>query len=182
MARIANLLILMSCAHGALAGEWRSQEGSELLFEPTWEGEALRGRFDRFDVRLETDAAGIAGAKLTVTVQLESADMDDPDINEAIAGAEWFAVNKHPVATFTSNSIEQAADGDYIACGQLELKGVRLPVDVPFQWAATGDRAEMSGELVIDRTRFNVGSGEWADGEQIGTAVGVSFDVVLERH
>jgi hypothetical protein len=39
----------------------------------------------------------------------------------------------------------------------------------------------MSGEIVIDRTRFDVGSGEWASGEPIGIGVRVRFRVTLER-
>ena len=57
----------------------------------------------------------------------------------------------------------------------------RRPVSVPFQWRESGGRANMRGELVLDRTRFDVGSGEWATGEPIGTGVRVSFDVTLER-
>ncbi len=66
--------------------------------------------------------------------------------------------------------------------GHLELKGVRLPVSLPFQWSASRAIAQqMSGELAIDRTRFDVGSGEWSAGDPIGTEVRVSFDVILER-
>jgi len=181
MRRIASLSFLTLAASGALADQWRMQGKGELLFEPTWEGEAVPGRFESFDVRLDTGDGCVAGSELEVTVKLDSADMDDPDINEVIAGAEWFAVDEHPVATYTSDSIEEAADGGYVASGHLELKGVRLPVNVPFQWSASGDRAEMSGELAIERTRFDVGSGEWSNGETIGTEVRVSFDVILER-
>jgi hypothetical protein len=39
----------------------------------------------------------------------------------------------------------------------------------------------MSGEVVVDRTRFDVGSGEWESGDTIGTEVSVSFNVMLER-
>ena len=178
---IASLLVSALAAPGALADEWRMQDDGELHFEPTWEGDVVPGRFGDFDVRLDTGEGGIAGSELVVTVSLESADMDNPDINEAIAGADWFAVSKFPVATYTSETIEAAADGSYVAAGHLDLKGVRLPVTVPFQWADSGDRAAMSGEVVIDRTRFDVGSGEWASGEPIGTAVGVRFRVTLER-
>ena len=181
MRRIASLSILTLAASGALADEWRMQGEGALLFEPTWEGEAVPGRFDSFDVRLDTGDGCVAGSELEVTVNLDSADMDDPDINEAIAGAEWFAVDAHPVATYTSDSIEKAADGGYLASGHLELKGVRLPVTVPFQWSRSGDSAEMRGELAIDRTRFDVGSGEWSGGDTIGTEVRVRFEVILER-
>lgn len=181
MKRIASLLISTLAASVALADEWCMQGDGELLFEPTWEGEGVPGRFHNFDVRLDTGDGGVAGSSLTVSVNLESADMDDPDINEAITGAEWFDVGQHPVATYRSESIEAGKDGGYVAEGHLELKGVRLPVAVPFRWTESGGRADMSGELVIDRTRFEVGSGEWASGDTIGTDVRVRFDVTLER-
>ncbi len=181
MKRTAILLISMLAAGGAFAGEWCMQGEGQLLFEATWEGQAVPGRFHDFEVALDTGGGDVAGAALTVTVNLDSADMDDPDINEAIAGPEWFAVGEHPVATYTSESIAAGPEGGFVAEGQLELKGVRLPVAVPFQWSESDGRAQMRGELVIDRTRFDVGSGEWATGEPIGTGVRVSFEVTLER-
>jgi polyisoprenoid-binding protein YceI len=181
MKRIAILLVSTLAAPGVPAEQWCMQEGSELLFEATWESQTVPGRFRSFDVQVDTDDESIVGSRLTVAVQLEGADMDDPDINEAIVGAEWFAVDEHPAATFTSDAIEEGADGNYRAPGHLELKGVRLPVTVPFRWSESGDRAEMSGDVVIDRTRFNVGSGEWASGDTIGTDVRVSFTVILQR-
>jgi len=180
MKRSAILLVSMLTAAGALADEWRMQGEGELLFEATWEGQAVPGRFHDFEVWLDTGDGGIAGAALTVTVNLDSADMDDPDINEAIAGPDWFAVSEHPVATYTSESIEAASGDGFAAEGHLDLKGVRLPVAVPFRWSESDGRVQMRGELTIDRTRFDVGSGEWATGEPIGTGVRVSFDVTLE--
>ena len=181
MRRPAILMVSMLAANGALAGEWRMQGEGELLFEATWEGQAVPGRFHEFEVTLDTGDGDVAGAALTVTVKLDSADMEDPDINEAIAEPEWFAVSDHPVASYTSESIEAATGGGYVAEGQLDLKGVRLPVAVPFQWSESDGCAQMRGEVVIDRTRFDVGSGEWATGEPIGTGVRVSFEVTLER-
>ena len=181
MKRTTILLVSMLAAAGVAADEWRMQGDGELLFEATWEGETVPGRFHGFEVYLDTVDGDIAGSELTVTVQLDSADMDDPDMNEAIAGAEWFAVSEHPVATYTSESIEAGADGGYVAEGHLDLKGVRLPVSVPFEWTESGGLAAMRGEVVIDRTRFDVGSGEWASNEPIGTGVRVRFDLALER-
>jgi polyisoprenoid-binding protein YceI len=175
------LLVSVLAAAGAPAAEWRMQAEGELLFEATWEGEGVPGRFHEFDVCLDTGNGGVAGASLTVTVNLDSADMDDPDINEAIVGPEWFAVSEHPVATFTSDTLEAGPEGGYVAQGRLDLKGVRLPVSVPFRWSESDGLAQIRGDLVIDRTRFDIGSGEWATGDPIGTGVRVSFDITLER-
>ena len=155
---------------------------SEFLFEATWEGTPLPGRFGSFDVVLFSQSAdSIAGSTLTVSVQLAAADMDDPDINEAIAGPEWFSVEEHPAAIYESEEVVSTGPGTYLAKGALKLKGVDARVDVPFTWSQSDGQAQMKGEFVIDRTTFDVGSGEWADDTAIGIDVRLSFDLVLEK-
>jgi polyisoprenoid-binding protein YceI len=39
----------------------------------------------------------------------------------------------------------------------------------------------MAGELTLDRTRFGIGSGEWATPDPIGLDVKVKFKVTLRR-
>ena len=172
-----SLLIL---AASATADQWEMLEDSEFLFEASWEGTPLPGRFSDFDVRIDMDTGDVAAA-LTVSVGLAGADMDDPDINEAIAGPEWFSIAEFPTATFTSQSIAGDAPGTYVASGELELKGIRKSLDVPFTWSESGDQAEMTGELILDRTHFDIGSGEWASDESIATDVSLSFRVILAR-
>jgi polyisoprenoid-binding protein YceI len=38
----------------------------------------------------------------------------------------------------------------------------------------------MSGELSLQRTDFNIGTGEWSAGDIIGLEVDVRFEVALE--
>jgi polyisoprenoid-binding protein YceI len=175
------LVLFIASFTPAAADEWRMTEESELTFEASWEETALPGRFRSFNVELLPADGSIEGGKLVVTVDLVAADMDDPDINEAIAGEEWFSVERFPVATFTSRSIRRAEENIYVAEGELDLKGHLEPVAVPFTWEVSGSSATMTGELTLDRTRFDIGSGEWADDDSIGQAVRVSFSVVLER-
>ena len=181
MNRVLSLLLCVGPIASAAADEWRMTEESELTFEASWEETALPGRFRSFDVELLPADGSIEGGKLVVTVDLVAADMDDPDINEAIAGEEWFAIERFPVATYTSRSIRQAEENIYVAEGDLDLKGHVEPIAVPFTWEASGSSAIMTGKLALDRTRFDIGSGEWADDDSIGQAVLVTFRVVLER-
>ncbi len=181
MMRFVFLLSTLLAAAPASADQWRMLDESAFDFEASWEGTALPGRFSEFDVRLDAEASDLTRAMLVVTVDLSGADMDDPDINEAIAGEEWFAVDKHPQATYTSQSIVETAPGEYRATGDLELKGITKSVDVPFTWLDSADGAVMSGELVIDRTRFEIGSGEWANDDSIGFDVRLSFKIVFAR-
>ena len=57
---------------------------------------------------------------------------------------------------------------------------MKRPVVLPFTLAITGDTAKMSGELVLDRTWFNVGSGKWKDPGEVGTKVTVVVTVVAK--
>lgn len=179
--RAVCLLLTSLIAAPASAEQWRMLDASELLFEASWENTPLPGRFDQFEVQLDGKAEDLTGATLTVTVELAGADMDDPDMNEAIAGEEWFAAVKYPQAVYTSESIDETAPGEYVARGELNLKGIQKPVDVPFTWSVSDDRAEMNGELTVVRTRFDIGSGEWADDESIGFDVRLTFKVLLAQ-
>ena len=178
--RRVTALLLIPLASAA-AAEWRMTEDSVLAFEAHWEGTALPGRFEAFHVDLVTTDGAIDGGNLIVTVELVAADMDDPDINEAIAGEEWFAVDRFPLASFTSLSIQASGDGSFVAEGELEIKGHIEPITVPFTWEPDGPTATMTGALSLDRTRFGIGSGEWADDESIGKTVDVTFRVVFEQ-
>ena len=164
------------------AAEWRMLAGSEFIFETTFEETALPGRFEQFDVALVFDPDNPGAGRLQVTVNLEGANMDDPDINAAIAGADWFHIANFPQATYESKEIVATTSGRYVAKGDLDLKGIRKKVDVPFTWSASGDIVEMTGELVLQRTAFDIGSGEWSNDDAIGLNVRLSFTVQLERN
>jgi polyisoprenoid-binding protein YceI len=181
MKPVLCLVLFIASFTPAAADEWRMTEDSELTFEASWEETTLPGQFRSFNVELLPADGSIEGGKLVVTVDLVAADMDDPDINEAIAGEEWFSVERFPVATYTSQSIRRTEENIYVAEGELDLKGHVEQVAVPFTWEVSVSSAEMTGKLALDRTRFGIGSGEWTDDDSIGQAVLVAFRVVLER-
>ena len=73
---------------------------------------------------------------------------------------------------------------NFIAEGSLNLKGVSEPVNVPFVWqpdTQNPDRATMSGQLVLKRSDFSIGIGDWSSGDQIGIDVRVSFTLEMQR-
>jgi polyisoprenoid-binding protein YceI len=180
---VRALIIVIFClaAWPAAADAWRLQNNSAFAFEASFEGAPLEGSFTDFDVRIEFDPEEPAGSSLRVTVALAGAGMGDSDMNEAIAAQEWFDVKGFPNAQYSSNDIVESAPGSYVVHGVLVLKGIRRDVDVPFLWSESGDLATMRGEFMLKRTDFNIGTGEWASGEQIGIDVVVRFDLQLER-
>jgi len=182
---IARLLpvALLCCAlvTPAHSDEWRSNDASEFHFEATIERVATPGEFRRFVVEFHFDAARPDDGRLEVNVDLGAADMGDPDMNAVLYDSAWFDTANFATAVFTSEDIVLQAPGEFVARGELDLKGRRVPVDVPFRWTESGDTAGMQGTLQLDRRDFDVGSGEWSSDETIGVQVKLSFAVQLER-
>jgi len=174
-------VLAFAISGGAHAAEWRMEPGaSKLEFRATYQGEPAPGQFKQFDTRFRFDPAQLGKSELIVTVKLASFDMDSAELNEAVRGPEWFDLAKFTQAEYRSTDIKPAGAGRYVARGTLSLKGVSRPVEVPFQWKVEGKRANMTGEVTLDRTAFGIGTGEWATGDPIAIAVKVSFNVTLK--
>ena len=175
------LIPILLVAVPSSAAEWQMQPGSEFTFEATFEGVPTPGRFAGFELDLYFDPDNPDDARLRVTVDLAAADMGDPEMNAVLADPAWFDSATSPEAVFDSKDIDERPDGEFVANGILELKSTRQAVAVPFAWCESADGARMRGELVLERTDFDVGSGEWATDDSIGVDVLLRFDIRLEQ-
>jgi polyisoprenoid-binding protein YceI len=160
-------------------------DGSGTLeFRGAVEGTGFTGSFGDFDVRYCMPEGQPADGSIDVTVALASADSNNRDRDEALLGPEFFAVEQFPESTWTSTSIRADGEG-YVADGELALRDITAPQSITFSLSPDGDalvaegRFTMGGATEIDRSRFDVGIGEFEDPEFVRTRVDVSFEVVL---
>jgi polyisoprenoid-binding protein YceI len=173
-------LVLLLLAGPLEAEVWRSDgQHSSFHFEVRAENTPVQGKFSDFAVEMALDQDQLSSAKLKVTVNIEAADMDDADINAAIAGADWFAVTDFPKAVYISEAIRRTGDGGFNSRGTLTVKGISQKVFFPFSWDESQHGARMSGEFILFRTDFDVGTGEWAGNEPISTDVRLWFDLQM---
>ena len=180
-ARVLGGLLLLWTAV-SVAADWRLEPAaSRLAFHATYEGADAPGVFQKFDVRLSFDPEHPDNGMLQVTVMLGSADMGSTDVNAAIHQSEWFDSAAFPQAEFHSKDIRKTEAEHYLAHGTLSVKNRQQEVAVPFSWKQTGKTATMSGELVLNRTFFGIGTGEWASGDVIGLDVKVTFTAVVRQ-
>ena len=158
----------------AVADEWTSNSDGSFEFEATFEGDPLPGEFKTFMVSRSGDT-------LTVTVGLAGSDMGDGEMNAILHDPSWFAVEQFGTAVFKAVDVGCGDSGECLAAGELELKGAKQAVDVPFTWSEEGDTATMQGEFTLDRTAFDVGSGEWSSADSISVDVTCRSDIRLRR-
>ena len=177
------LVLLLVMVAPVMAGEWRSiDQTSKLTYIATYEKEPIEGKFQQFSVVVQTNNKTAALESLNVRVAVNSADMSSDDINDAIRGAEWFDVNHFATAEFNAAAIEKKDVTHYMAHGTLKLKGIEKKLDLPFVWNVDSQKALLTGEVVLKRSDFSIGTGEWLSGDQIGLDVNVHFSVELHEN
>lgn len=176
------VLLLCLLSQPCASSDWQSQTaGSKLAYSVNFEQLPINGLFEHFLVVYKT-AADETPQQLTVTVDVASANMGNSDINEAIRDSDWFDISRYPQATFSSSLIEKGQDRNFIASGTLQLKGVTQPVSVPFTWQPITGRPgamSMTGQVILNRLDFLIGTGDWTSGDEIGLTVTVDFAVTF---
>jgi cytochrome b561/polyisoprenoid-binding protein YceI len=160
---------------------WTVQPGSTLGFAADWSGQTVEGRFDRWrsDILFNPDA--LDRSRVKVSIDVGSVNTGDGQRDASLASADWFDPQAHPRAVFTASRFEKIGPGRYVAHGQLELRGVKKALDLPFDLRIDGDLARMSGSVVLDRTAFGVGQGEWTSTDQIAGKVQVRVALTARR-
>lgn len=178
----AALLLIAAAAQGATA--WVSDTArSRLEFSGTLSGGTFDGSFTRFKPEITFDPADLAGSRFDVTIETASADTQDADRDAILKDAEFFAVERWPVARFEAGRFTAAGPGRYTAQGKLTLRDVTRDVTLSFTFkpAADGATATLAGGAAIKRLDFGVGQGDWRDTKWVGDEVKIRFDLLLRR-
>jgi len=167
------------------AVEWRLDAArSKLTFSGTQQGEAFTGRFNRFTPHINFAPKALAASQWTVTIDVKSNDSANAERDETMRTADWFDVARYPTATYTARTFRAGnTPGFYVAEGELVIKGRAVQVPLPFRWVegTDGKSATLSGQVVVDRHAFALGTGDWADDAWVGRNVTVSVQLALVR-
>lgn len=155
-------------------------EGSHIRFSALQEGKAFEGAFETFSGVIDFDPEAPQQGYVKIEIPLSGIDAGSRDRNSTLPDKVWFSTKAFPTATFVSGNIERDGDG-YLAKGELTMKNVTLPVDLSFDLDVNGDRAVMTGQTTLDRTRWGVGDDPWNTDEWVSKAVEVSVQVTADR-
>lgn len=161
--------------------DWSVASGGRLGFTARWNGEAVEGRFGRWDADIRFSPDDLAASRIRVTVDLASADTGDAQRDESLKGDDFFNSDAHPKAVYTARDIRHLGGKRYEARGTLDLRGVKRPATLRFTLTIDGDRARVAGSARVDRTAFGVGQGEWAATDAIAAGVDIAFAFTATR-
>ena len=162
---------------GANSGNWQVQTGS-LGFRVTQMGAPVEGSFAGWTAEITFDDSIIDGPAGRVEVVVDLTSVNLGSVTEQVKGAEFFDVATHPTARFSADLI--AGPSGTVATGRLQLRGAEQPVTLPFTLQITGDKAEMTGRLTLDRRDFGIGAG-YGDEATVGFAVEIIVTLTATR-
>ena len=132
---------------GALAAPWTVvPETSSVGFVGTQQGTKFNGRFQTFTAQINLDAADPTKGSIVGTVQLDSVNTRDTIATRRCSTRTGSTPRNFREAKFESQKIEKAADGSYVANGQLTLKGQTKPIALKFTLTRLGRSRAIRGQ------------------------------------
>jgi len=141
------------------------------------------GVITKFYPVINFDAGHLDQSKVTVEIDVTSIDAKDGERNKTLQGAEWLDAATFPTARFETTGFVKTGENAFIADANLTIRDVTVPLKLPFTLtpmaAGTGpDRVLMAGQVTLDRSKFQLGQGDWADASVIGNDIAVEVQVV----
>jgi len=98
----------------------------------------VKGRFQKFDARVELDEQDLTKSRLTVTIDAGSIDTRNADRDAHLRSADFLDVENHPEVTFVSKRIERVGDNEYKVIGDLTIRGVTREVTLDAEETGRG--------------------------------------------
>lgn len=154
---------------------------SKLQFRTTMYGAEFTGDLADFSGTIIFNPDDLANARADIRINMNKVATGDADRDSNITGEAWFDSEKFPEARFESMEFEKAAADNYVAVGNLTIRGKTMPVAIPFMLEIQGNTAHMKGDVTLNRLDYGIGAGEWEDEATVGHDVEVLIDVTAIR-
>jgi polyisoprenoid-binding protein YceI len=170
-----GLFVTLLASQAAWACPWAiDDKASRIGFTATMQGAAFEGRFTAFNAEIDFDPAHPESSRAKVTVPLASVDTAFAERDDELKKPDWFDIKTHPTAVFTATAFERVRDG-FVSHGTLMLRGVTVPVDLPFTLTPEQQATRVRGKTELKRLAFGLG---WPTTDMVGDPVAVTIDLL----
>lgn len=147
---------------------------------------ATRGKFTKFDGKIDIDREHPENSSVTARIEVKSINTGIDKRDNHLRGAEFFNVEKHPEITFKSRSVKQtgAQAGDII--GDLTMHGVTKPITLHVKLLTSPNDAKRTRWSVttepLNRREFNLMFAQAAEAMSgISQSVAVNIEIEATR-
>jgi polyisoprenoid-binding protein YceI len=94
----------------------------------------VSGNFNKFEVKAETNGDDFSTAKVSADIEVDSINTNNAQRDAHLRNADFFEVEKHPLITFRSTSIQKLDEETYTLTGDLTIKETTKPVKLALEY------------------------------------------------
>jgi len=143
----------------------------------------VEGRFKDFEGTIHYDDKDVTKSSVEFTAKSASIDTGVEARDKHLRNADFFEVEKYPTLSFKSTRVERKGDA-YVLHGDLTLKGVTKPVQLPFKVAGAvkdqrgNTRFGVEAQTTVNRRDFGINFG----GDMPGGGLAIGNEVNITLH
>ena len=160
---------------------WTIGKSSTIRFHTSWSGDAIDGGFARFEGDIVFSPDELDRSHVEIRVDTASIYSGDDQRDDTLRSPDWFHTSSFAASIFRADRFRQVGRDSYVASGTLRLKGISLPLTLPFTLRISGNSATMRGSTMIDRLTYKIGEGEFSTTDEIPAGVSVNVEVTATR-
>ncbi len=161
----------------AVSSEWAVQDGTLEITVRQFSSD-VTGVFADWTAAITFDEEGKAGVHGDVEVQIAIGSLTLGSVTQQAMGSDYFNVSEFPTAVFKAE-IREATEG-FFAIGDLTLRGVTVPLRLPFFLELENDTAKMTGNTTVKRLDFGIGENQ-PDEANLGFEVDITVSLTATR-
>jgi polyisoprenoid-binding protein YceI len=173
------LIVAPALVAGLLfAGNWTvDSANAKISFGIHGPFGTVHGDFSGLKADIQFDEKNPGAGSVTASIDAATVSTGIGLRNKHLRSEEqFFNTDKYPQISFRSKKIEKTADG-YKATGDLVMKGVTKPIEIPFTFTSNGGSGNFKGHFTIKRLDFNIGK----PGGSIGDDVTVDLEIPVKK-
>lgn len=161
-------------------------EKSLLSFQGAAMANPFEGQFKKFTAYIQFDEARLGESMVILRINSASVTTGSDERDTPLKGTDWLDVVNFPEIKFEGTKFSRVENNSFSLDGKLYIKKLHIPLTIPFTLEFTESengvrQAHAQGKINIDRSLFNLGTGEWADPTIVSNNVIISFVIVATQ-
>jgi len=160
-----------------IAGTWNiDAENAKITFTVSGPFGMVHGSYSGLKATIKFDENDLAGSSISASVDANTVSTGIGLRNHDLKKEEWFNTDKYPVISFRSSKIEKTA-ASFKATGELTIKGISKPQEIPFTFSAKGTTGVFKSQFLIKRQDFNLDN----TSTSVGNEITINLEVPVKR-
>jgi len=167
-----------------LKSQWGIVEkNSKIDFVVNQDKSTIRGSLSKFSGQINFDPNDLKKAQVEIKIDMTSLDIPYAQALELVKTSPWLATKIYPEAIFRANKFSNlAGKKQFLAQGNLTLKGKTIPVDFEFSFKNLGkNNANMIGKAIIKRSDFEIGNKDPNKANGVANEVEINVELEAQR-